>query len=384
MAPVQTPLLVVILGSERLINTQNPAILAYMAVPSDQLDFRNRPPSEIEALFRERGFSKPKILNFKRAFREQQVTRVDELKGIRGLEGLAPLLPLAPLRAASTVTDPEGNQKFVFETRDGLFIESVLMPGKKSISLCISVQAGCRFGCRFCRTGKLGLRRSLLPHEMLDQIRLVYLSSVHPRRLDCVTFMGMGDPFDNICNCRIAFEWIRTEWGWSIGSKKITFSTAGAVGWDEFFAFPSLPNLAVSLHAADQETRNRLMPRCNTPLAELKNRMQHYAARANKQVSIEYCLFRGVNDSPEHARALAAYLQGLPCKINLMNYNPSGENDAFQPVGSESLLQFKSWMSEAGFPVLYRRSLGVDIGAGCGQLGESMGKPPRSRRGSAP
>ena len=338
--------------------------------PQDR-DFRNRHPSEIATLFRAHGFSDRKILNFKHAFRQQQVADLRDLKGIRGLEVLLPSLPFEPLDLTDSIQGSAGNRKFVFRTRDDLLIESVLMPEKKNISLCISVQAGCRFGCRFCQTGKLGLMRNLLPHEILEQIRLVYLTAIHPGRLGCVTFMGMGEPFDNIDSCRIAFDWIRSDWGWSIGSKKITFSTTGAVGWDGFFAFPTLPNLAVSLHTAREEKRTRLMPRNRMPLDKLKEHMIRYTRLTNKQVSIEYCLLRGMNDSPEDADELAEYLRGVPCKINLLSYNPV-EDDPFQPVEPEHLLRFKSQLSRAGFPVLYRKSLGVDIGAGCGQLGGSM------------
>jgi 23S rRNA (adenine2503-C2)-methyltransferase len=339
-----------------------------MTAPTEDVDFRNRPHVQINALFQEHGFSTRRILNFKKAFREQPVDRLQDLKGVRDLDPLIPQLPLQQLFVEKVLTDDHGNQKFAFRTADGLLVESVLMPEKHPPSICISVQAGCRFGCRFCSTGRLGFSRSLLPHEMLDQVRQVFQGGVFPRTLGCVTFMGMGDPFDNIKNCGIAFDWIRSEWGWCIGSKKITFSTLGAVGWNEFFSLPTLPNLAVSLHSAVEEKRGRLMPRSTLSLPELKSRMRRFTERTNKQVSIEYCLLRGVNDSREDAKALAQYLRGLPCKINLMNYNPL-KNDDFQPVAPEELLRFKTWMREAGFHVLHRKSLGVDIGAGCGQLG---------------
>jgi 23S rRNA (adenine2503-C2)-methyltransferase len=347
------------------------------------VDFRDRHPSEMDSLFQEHGFNTRRILNFKKAFREQHVDRLQDLKGVRGLEPLIPHLPLQQLCVEQVLTDVHGNQKFLFRTVDGLLIESVLMPAKHPLSVCISVQAGCRFGCRFCNTGRHGFARNLLPHEMLDQVRHIFLGGVFPRTLGCVTFMGMGDPFDNIENCRIAFDWMRSDWGWCIGSKKITFSTLGAVGWDAFFSLPTLPNLAVSLHSAVEEKRDRLMPRSTLSLSELKSRMMRFTERTNKQVSIEYCLFRGVNDSREDAKTLARYLRGLPCKINLMNYNPLKKDD-FQPVAPEGLLRFKSWMSEAGFPVLHRKSIGVDIGAGCGQLGASLMAPCQACEGLHP
>jgi 23S rRNA (adenine2503-C2)-methyltransferase len=355
-----------------LHNDSCTTILGFMETEALEGDFRNTLASDIHALFLAHGFSERKILNFKRAFREQRVDDLKDLKGIRGLEPLLPFLPFSPLRLVRLLTDNERNSKFVFETHDGLHIESVLMPQKRNVSVCISVQAGCRFGCRFCRTGTLGFKRNLLPHEMLEQVRLVYLTDAHPGRIGCVTFMGMGEPFDNLENCRIAFDWIRSDWGWNIGAKKITFSTTGASGWEEFFSFPTLPNLAVSVHAATEEKRRHLMPRSRIPLEQLRRHMIRYSEITNKQVSVEYCLFRGFNDSREDADALSSLLKGVPCKINLLNCNPV-DGSPYEPVPDERLKQFKSWISAAGFPVLYRRSLGVEIGAGCGQLGASLG-----------
>jgi 23S rRNA (adenine2503-C2)-methyltransferase len=321
----------------------------------------------------EHGLSNPKILNFKRAFRRQRVSELKNLKGIRGLEPLLPSLPFSPLRLVRLLVDTMDNRKYVFETDDGLNIETVLMPQKSTVSVCISVQAGCRFGCRFCQTGKLGFKRNLLPHEMLEQVRLVYQTSVYPGRIGCVTFMGMGEPFDNLKNCRIAFDWIRTDWGWHIGAKRITFSTTGGAGWKEFFAFSTLPNLAISLHAATEEKRAYLMPHPRIPLEQLTNHMIRYKNITNKQVSVEYCLFRGFNDTRDDADALASLLRGVPCKINLLNCNPV-DGSPYSPVSDGVLQQFKSWMKAAGFPVLHRRSLGVEIGAGCGQLGTGCGQ----------
>lgn len=336
-------------------------------------DFRDALPCTVHALLVRHGFNERKILNFKYALRSQDVDRIDQLKQVKGVGLLAGKLPLKRIRPAAEVKDPEGNRKFVFVTQDGLPIESVLMPGKKSTSVCISTQAGCRMGCRFCHTAKTGFVRNLLPHEMLEQVRYIYLRHVHPHHLGCVTFMGMGEPFDNLANCRTAFDWIRSDWGWMVGSKRITFSTSGAGSWAEFFAFPVLPNLAVSLHSARPEVRRFLMPGARPGLVELRSRMLYYAARANKQVSIEYCLLRGVNDSPADAEALTEYLRGLPCKINLLNYNPAPVRpstfDRFEPVAVEELLRFRDALRCAGFPALHRRSLGIEIGAGCGQLG---------------
>jgi 23S rRNA (adenine2503-C2)-methyltransferase len=336
------------------------------------VDFRDLPPSRVHALLADRGWNERKILNFNHALRSQDVTGLGGLRGVRDLEPLLPLLPMRTLALGADMADREGNRKLSFRTADGHAVESVFMPGKKLASVCISVQAGCRLGCRFCATGRMGFGRSLLPHEMLEQVRRVYLRHVHPEHLGCVTFMGMGEPFDNLESCRTAFDWIRSDWGWSVGAKRVTFSTTGARGWEEFLSFPVLPNLAVSLHAAREEVRRSLMPGVRIGLEELRGHMLAYARRENKQVSVEYCLLRGVNDSPDDAGELVSYLQGVPCKVNLLNYNPDPRMEGrgeFSPVTQETLLRFRDRVSRGGLPVLYRRSLGTEIGAGCGQLG---------------
>jgi 23S rRNA (adenine2503-C2)-methyltransferase len=338
-------------------------------------DFRNNPPHALDCLLRSRGWNEKKILNLQRAFRTQDVSGMSLLRGVRGLDPLLPHLPLQTLILEEDGADGEGNRKLVFRTADGHAVESVFMPGGRATSVCISVQAGCRMGCRFCTTGGMGFRRSLLPHEMLEQVRQVYQRHVGPGHLGCVTFMGMGEPFDNLESCRIAFDWIRSEWGWQVGAKRVTFSTTGSQGWEDFFRFPVLPNLAVSLHAVEEKVRAFLMPRVRIPLSVLRRRMGEYADRENRQVSVEYCLFRGINDSPGDADALVSYLRGVPCKVNLLTFNPSPSETvdrAFGPVPRDTLLRFRDRISRGGLPVLHRRSLGVEIGAGCGQLGGGM------------
>jgi 23S rRNA (adenine2503-C2)-methyltransferase len=331
-------------------------------------DFRNEHPDRVRKLFTDAGLSSHRVQNFKRTFRTKSVSDLRDLKGAGDLSPLVPLLPFRTLDQIVRHEDRRGNQKFVFRTGDGLNIESVLMPKRDGFSICISVQAGCRFGCRFCRTGSGGLKRSLMPWEMLEQVRQIYQGAVHPAPITCITFMGMGEPFDNLDSCRTAFEWMRTDWGWSVGAKKITFSTIGELNWDAFFGFETLPNLAVSLHSANRRKRRSLMPGARQSLELLREHMLRYASLTNKQVSVEYCLFAGINDARADAVALADYLGGVPCKVNLLNYNPV-EMKGFQPVSRDRLLGFMSWLKDAGLPVIHRKSLGVEIGAGCGQLG---------------
>jgi adenine C2-methylase RlmN of 23S rRNA A2503 and tRNA A37 len=308
---------------------------------SDAQDFRNGGVEETRRLFVEKGFSEHRIRNFIRSFRAQPLSDLSELKGVSGMHAIIPSLPFAPLRLLDAVGDSRGNEKFIFETRDGHSIESVVLSGKRAPSVCVSVQVGCRFRCSFCQTGKLGFKRSLLAAEILDQVRQMYQRSIAPSHLLCVSFMGMGEPFDNIESCRKAYEWLLSSWGWHLGAKKITFSTTGALNWDRFFELDPLPNLAVSLHSASEDVRRALMPRVSVSLAELKAQMEKYAELTGKSVSIAYCLFKGVNDSREDALQLADCVRGLRCKINLIDFNPISGSD-FSPVGERRVGEFKS------------------------------------------
>jgi 23S rRNA (adenine2503-C2)-methyltransferase len=334
----------------------------------DIYDFRNNSLFIIENIFILNGFTNLKINNFKKSFRTFEFDNLSFLKGVKGLDKITADLPFRTLEIEKSVKDENGNEKFVFKTFDGFRIESVFMPNKDSISVCVSTQIGCRMGCTFCRTGFLGFKRNLMPDEILEQVRLIYRDRVRPAKLDCVTFMGMGEPFDNLENCKIAFEWIISSWGYQVGRQKITFSTIGTHKFPDFLKWENLPNLAVSLHSAIPEKRKALIPSAVLQLDILKNYLTDYTGRTKKQVTIEYCLFKGINDKNEDIDALADYLKGIKCKINLLNYNKN-DRSLYQELTSDEISIFKDKLKEKGIPVLYRKSLGTGIGAGCGQLG---------------
>jgi 23S rRNA (adenine2503-C2)-methyltransferase len=341
------------------------------------IDFRNQPVKEIEAILTQKEFSPQKINNFKNAIRTQNILEIKNLKNVKNPEQLTSLLPFQPLSLIKSIKDKNNNEKFIFKTFDNHFIESVLMPDKADISICISVQAGCRFNCSFCRTGKIGFIRDLFAHEILDQVRQINILRVIPERISCISFMGMGEPFDNLPNCMLALHWIGSNFGWQISRRKVTFSTSGCISFDEFFKYDKLPNLALSLHFADEYKRKKYMNKSEITLPKLKEYLIEYTKREKNPVSIEYCLMKNINDSALDAECLAEYLYGLPCKVNLMNFNPIS-NSNFKPVESIVIEKFKKKLKEKKIPVLFRKSLGVEINAGCGQLGEILGKLSKS------
>ncbi|MBN2547119.1 MAG: radical SAM protein [Spirochaetes bacterium] len=335
------------------------------------IDFRNQEPSVVEKLLLSNNINIEKIKNFKKQFKNQYAAKINELKNIKNVDRFSKILPMDILKLENSVKDSNGNEKFVFRTSDNFFIESVLMPDKKNISICISTQAGCKFGCAICQTGKIGFKRNLFPHEILDQIRHIYIKKVLPERLACISFMGMGEPFDNLKNTMLAMEWISSEWGWLISRNKITFSTSGCVDFKDFLSYKKLPNLAVSLHSADENKRKRIMPCATISLSKLKKSMIDYVNITKNYISIEYCLIKNLNDSREDIEKLVHYLKEIPVKINLLNFNKINECD-FSPVPDEKIIEITDILKKNKFSVIYRKSLGVDIKAGCGQLGESL------------
>jgi len=334
----------------------------------DKTDFRNNTPAQVEEHLKENGFNKNNVLNFKNAFKKQNINKITGLSGVKNKFILSGLLPLEPLTFLKSEKDSNGNEKFIFKTFDDYKIESVLMPVKKNISICVSSQAGCRFGCSICQTAKLGFKRSLKAHEILEQLRYIFLNRIYPKRLSCVSFMGMGEPFDNLKNCMLAVKWINSNWLYQISREKINFSTSGVLKFKEFLSFNNLPNLAVSLHSAISEKRKIILPKVKINLKKLKKDMLLYVQKTKNRISLEYCLLKNFNDKKADAEALIEYCHDLPCKINLLNYNKV-RGGSFNPVTEKEIFKFKKMLKEKKIPVLYRKSLGVEISAGCGQLG---------------
>lgn len=264
-----------------------------------------------------------------------------------------------------------GVVKFVTRLADALEIESVVIPMYRRHTLCVSSQVGCRMGCRFCRTGQLGLVRNLTPAEIVGQV----FSARHQLGVDLrnVVFMGMGEPLDNLDNVIQAIGVLTDQRGLDIARRHITLSTVGlTAGIDRLARMEGGPvNLAVSLNAPDDEIRSRLMPiNRSIPLAALKNALLRYPLAGKAAFFIEYVLIRGINDRREHARALAQYLASLKVKLNLIPYNPAHGFD-WQPPSPEAYERFHAWLVTEKVFVRRRGTKGDGIMAACGQLGGS-------------
>jgi 23S rRNA (adenine2503-C2)-methyltransferase len=276
-------------------------------------------------------------------------------------------------------------RKVLFELHDGTTIESVLMDYYDRTTVCISTQAGCGMGCTFCATGQGGLVRNLSAGEIVAQV-LYFAREVrkgqiaranemeeqvelpaHP--VDNIVLMGMGEPLANYEATWQAIETMADDRGYNLGARHITLSTVGLVPGIRRLAGAGLPiNLAVSLHAPDDELRNRLVPvNRRYPIGELMSAIREYIDATGRRVTFEYALIAGVNDSVEQARALAHLLDGVLVHVNLIPLNPTPGSD-LEPSPREQVDAFRQVVQTAGVATTVRIRRGIDIEAGCGQL----------------
>lgn len=261
----------------------------------------------------------------------------------------------------------DGTKKYLFALADGNVVETVLMHYKHGNSVCISSQVGCRMGCKFCASTLDGLKRNLLPSEMLDQIYAVTLES--GERVSHVVVMGTGEPLDNFDHLLRFITLLTDENGLHLSQRNLTVSTCGIVPKMRKLAQKKLQiTLALSLHGATDEKRRELMPIANTySLAQLMEACAYYFEQTGRRITFEYSLVRQVNDSREDARLLAELIRGLNCHVNLIPVNPIKERN-FEKPSKKSAFNFKNKLEKSGINVTIRREMGSDIDGACGQL----------------
>jgi len=258
-------------------------------------------------------------------------------------------------------------KKFLFELEDGEHIEAVLMKHIYGNSLCISTQVGCNMGCRFCESGRRKKVRNLATHEMVEQILLIEKET--GIRISHVVVMGIGEPFDNYDNLVKFIDIINYSKALAIGSRHITVSTCGVVPKiKEFWKLPYQVNLAISLHAPNNEIRDKIMPINKVyKIEELIDTLKEYIRITNRRVTFEYILLDGINDSEECANLLANLLRGMNCYVNLIPYNETN-NIAFFRSKPCNISRFYDILKKNKINVTIRREYGGNIDAACGQL----------------
>ncbi len=265
----------------------------------------------------------------------------------------------------------DGTIKNAVTLHDGLVVESVLIPAEKRITACVSSQVGCSLACKFCATARLKRQRNLSADEIYDQVAAIKEQAelFFNRPLTNIVFMGMGEPLLNYSNVMAAIEKITSPKGLGMAMKRITVSTVGIAKMIIKMADDGVKfNLAVSLHAALDQTRSSIMPiNDSNPLSELADALRYWYQKTKRKVTYEYVVWQGINDTEEHAYALLKFCKVIPSKVNLIEYNPIDDGE-FRQASDEVLAMYTDLLERNGITARIRKSRGKDIDAACGQL----------------
>lgn len=336
-------------------------------------DIRKLTLDELKTFFVEQG---------DKAFRAQQVYEWLWKKSAKDFEQMTNLsLPtreflkenftINHIQVDTMQRSADGTIKNSVKLHDGLIVESVLIPTEKRITACVSSQVGCSLACRFCATARLKRMRNLNPDEIYDQVAAIKQQAelFFGRPLTNIVFMGMGEPLLNYNNVIEAIEKITSPQGLNMASKRLTVSTVGIAKMIRKMADDNVKfNLAVSLHSAINEIRSSIMPiNDSTPLEELGEALQYWYGKQKKKVTYEYVVWKGINDSMPHAQALLKFCKLVPCKVNLIEYNPIDDGE-FQQASDDALAMYMDLLERNGITTRIRKSRGKDIDAACGQL----------------
>lgn len=301
-------------------------------------------------IYKKRVFDFDKMSNIKLELREQLKKDFD----------------ISMLKLVRRQTSKETN-KYLFELADGNLIESVLMRHDYGLSVCVSSQIGCNMGCSFCESGRLKKVRDLLPGEIVRQILMI--EEDVGMRISSVVVMGIGEPFDNYDNIMDFIRIINSPFGIAIGARHITVSTSGLVPMIKRYADEDLQtNLAISLHAPNDELRNKIM-KVNKAynISALIAAINEYIEKTNRRVTIEYVMLSMVNDSEENANELADLLRGMNVYVNLIPYNETSHIE-YKKSPNDQVMKFYDTLKRRGINVTVRREFGGNIDAACGQL----------------
>jgi 23S rRNA (adenine2503-C2)-methyltransferase len=265
----------------------------------------------------------------------------------------------------------DGTVKNAVRLHDDLIVESVLIPTETRTTACVSSQVGCSLDCNFCATARLKRMRNLNPDEIYDQVAAIDAESklYYNRPLSNIVFMGMGEPLMNYPNVMKAIDKITSTEGLGMSAKRITVSTSGVSKMIKKMADDEVKfKLAVSLHSAIEETRNQIMPFTkNFPLTELKEALEYWYKKTKSKVTYEYVVWKGINDDKKSIDALVKFCKYVPCKVNIIEYNPI-DDGAFQQANPEVIEAYIQALENSEIVAKVRRSRGKDIDAACGQL----------------
>lgn len=332
---------------------------------------------ELKTFFKEAG---------QKEFRAKQVFEWIWKKGIRSFDEMTNLsldirkilnesFDIPAMKVEHFQQSADDTLKFAFRLFDDHFVEGVLIPAKDRVTVCISSQVGCPLNCQFCATAQLGWTRNLECHEIYDQVMLLnkWSEKEFKRPLSNIVLMGMGEPLLNYDNVNRAINFITGNEGMAMSPSRITLSTVGIVDGIKKLADDEVKyNIAISLHTANNEKRNKLIPaNKSNPTNELKEALRYFHRKTGTRVTFEYLLLRNVNDSIQDAEELAAFCKIVPCKVNLIEYNEVETLD-FRSSSPQKTRDFLKFLESKNMVVNLRHSRGTDIDAACGQLANKI------------
>ena len=269
------------------------------------------------------------------------------------------------LTAPSNVqTSTDGTKKYLYPTATEKFVEAAYIPDEDRATLCVSTQIGCKMGCLFCMTGKQGFQGNLTAGEIVNQIQ----SLPEFENLTNIVYMGMGEPLDNLQPVLDSLEILTASWGYAWSPKRITVSTIGVIPAMQTFLKQSNAHLAVSMHTPFDDERKRIMPIQSVyGISEVVSELRKWDFSHQRRVSFEYIMFKGVNDTPRHAREIVRLLEGIRCRINLIRFHPIPDT-ALEGTPYNDMVEFQNMLKARGMTVTIRASRGEDIYAACGML----------------
>lgn len=322
------------------------------------------------------------VLEGDKAFRGNQVYEWLWKKGAHSFDGMTNLsketrgqleanFVINHIEVDTMQQSSDGTIKNGVKLHDGLIVESVLIPTNRRTTACVSSQVGCSLDCKFCATARLKRMRNLNPDEIYDQVVAIDKESrlYHQKPLSNIVFMGMGEPLMNYKNVLASIDKITSEEGLGMSPKRITVSTSGVPKMIKKLADDEVKfHLAVSLHSAIQKTREEIMPFAKSfTLVDLREALLYWYEKTQRKVTYEYVVWDGINDNTAHIQALVKFCNLIPCKVNLIEYNPI-DDGMFQQANEQATDDYINALERARIPVTVRRSRGKDIDAACGQL----------------
>ncbi|MDD4829264.1 MAG: 23S rRNA (adenine(2503)-C(2))-methyltransferase RlmN [Bacteroidales bacterium] len=268
---------------------------------------------------------------------------------------------ISPIEETSS---DDGTSKYLYKYDEDVFVETVMIPDKSRVTLCVSTQAGCKMNCKFCATGKQGFKRNLSAGEIINFVR----SLPEFDELSNIVYMGMGEPFDNYDEVIKSINILTSDWGFAMSPRRITVSSSGIIPKMIDFIYETQCNLAISMHNPFHEERMEIMPiEKKYPIEEVCDEIRKHNWYGQRRVTFEYIVWKGINDTYSHAKEISYLLRGIECRVNLIRYHQTPEFD-MEGADEETMQRFQEELENFHLPTTIRASRGEDILAACGLL----------------